>query len=71
VTKRLVEIDDQLLERARSAAGTTTIKSTVEAALRQVARDAIAVEHVRRLRRGGVLELDALEAARRPRTARA
>ena len=33
VSKRLVDIDDNLLERARRAAGTPTIKATVEAGL--------------------------------------
>lgn len=37
MTKRLVEIDDEVLEAARSALGTSTIKATVEEALRQVA----------------------------------
>jgi Arc/MetJ family transcription regulator len=70
VTKHLVEIDDQLLARARSAAGTTTIKSTVETALRQLVREDVAVEHVRRLRRRPLLDVAALEEARRPRSAR-
>jgi Arc/MetJ family transcription regulator len=69
VTKHLVDIDDQLLERARSAAGTTTIKGTVETALRQLAHDDVVVEHVRRLRRGPVLDVAALDEARRPRPA--
>jgi Arc/MetJ family transcription regulator len=67
LTKHLVEIDDQLLEQARSAAGTTTIKSTVETALRQLARGDIVLEHVRRLRREPLLDIAALEEARRPR----
>lgn len=35
-TKRLVEIDDELLTRARAAASTSTIKATVETALRRL-----------------------------------
>ncbi len=35
MAKRLVEIDDQVLEDARRALGTTTIKDTVNIALRE------------------------------------
>jgi Arc/MetJ family transcription regulator len=35
VAKRLVEIDDQVLEDARVALGTSTIKDTVNTALRE------------------------------------
>ncbi|HSL82494.1 MAG TPA: hypothetical protein VLF66_06925 [Thermoanaerobaculia bacterium] len=43
-TKRLVDIDDDLLERARSVAGTKTIKETVNTELERLADD----EKVRR-----------------------
>lgn len=33
MTKRLVDIDDEVLERARVILGTTTLKDTVNAAL--------------------------------------
>jgi Arc/MetJ family transcription regulator len=36
MTKRLIEIEDGLLEQARQALGTQTIKDTVTTALRQV-----------------------------------
>jgi Arc/MetJ family transcription regulator len=36
VTKRLIEIDDDLLERARSATGSRTISDTVRRALEGV-----------------------------------
>jgi Arc/MetJ family transcription regulator len=36
MTKRLIEIEDGLLEQARQALGTETIKDTVTTALRQV-----------------------------------
>ena len=36
MTKRLIEIDDALLESARAALQTPTIKATVEEALRRV-----------------------------------
>jgi Arc/MetJ family transcription regulator len=68
VTKRLVEIDDDLLERARSSAGTSTIKATVEAGLRQLADDALIRRHIERLRRPRALDAAALEAARVPRS---
>jgi Arc/MetJ family transcription regulator len=67
-TKRLVEIDDELLDRARAAAGTDTIKATVETALRRLADHDTALRHVARLRRKGALDLTHLEEARRPRT---
>jgi Arc/MetJ family transcription regulator len=37
VVKRLVEIDDEFLEAARTALGTSTIKATVNEALRLAA----------------------------------
>ena len=69
VTKHLVDIDPDLLEQARAAAGTETIRATVEAGLRQLANVELAVKHVRRLRKGG-LDLAKLEAARTPRMTR-
>jgi Arc/MetJ family transcription regulator len=38
MVKRLVDIEDSLLEQARDALGTSTIKETVAAALRQAVR---------------------------------
>lgn len=70
MAKRLVEIDDDLLERARSIAGTGTIKETVNAALQRLAGDESAMRHVERLRGSGALDLVRIEEARRPRTAR-
>lgn len=69
MTKRLVEIDDNLLERARSVAGTSTIKATVEAGLRQLADETLIRRHIERLRRPGALDASALERARLPRSA--
>ena len=66
VTKRLVEIDDGVLERARAASGARTIKETVDLALRSLANDALVRVHVDRLRREP-LDPDAVERARRPR----
>jgi Arc/MetJ family transcription regulator len=36
VTKRLIEVDDDKLARVRTLLGTTTLKSTVDAALDEV-----------------------------------
>src|SRR5687768_15046177 len=46
MAKRLVDIDDALLERARSIAGTQTIKETVNAALQRLVDDEKVVRHV-------------------------
>ena len=70
MTKRLVEIDDELLSRARAAAGTPTIKATVETALQRLVDHDTAMRHVARLRREGALDLARLEEARRPATGR-
>jgi Arc/MetJ family transcription regulator len=69
VTKRLVDIDDALLERARAAAGTATIKDTVAVALDRLVDRESALRHVRRLRRKGALDLQKIERSRRPRAA--
>ena len=66
MTKRLVEIDDGLLAQARAAAGTKTIKATVETALRGLVDRDTALRHVARLRKKGALDLTLLEEARRP-----
>ena len=68
--KRLVDIDDDLLERARSIAGTRTIKDTVNAALQRLVDDERVLRHIERLRGSGALDLAKVEEARRPRTAR-
>ncbi|MDP9120371.1 MAG: type II toxin-antitoxin system VapB family antitoxin [Acidobacteriota bacterium] len=70
MAKRLVEIDDDLLERARSIARTSTIKETVNAALQRLVDDERVMRHVERLRGSGALDLARIEEARRPRTAR-
>jgi Arc/MetJ family transcription regulator len=69
VTKRLIEIDDELLAQARRAAGTATIKATVEIALRGLIDRQTAQKHVERLRRPGTLDLGRIERARSPRLA--
>jgi Arc/MetJ family transcription regulator len=70
MAKRLVEIDDDLLERARSIARTGTIKETVNAALQRLVDDERVMRHVERLRGSGALDLARIEEARRPRTGR-
>jgi len=70
MAKRLVEIDDDLLERARTIARTGTIKETVNAALQRLVDDDRVMRHVERLRGSGALDLARIEEARRPRTAR-
>jgi len=70
VTKRLVDIDDDLLERARSIAGTSTIKETLNTALRRLVDDERVLRHIERLRSAGALDLARIDETRRPRTAR-
>jgi Arc/MetJ family transcription regulator len=38
MTKRLVDIDDEILDEARRALGTTTLKDTVNQSLRNAAK---------------------------------
>jgi Arc/MetJ family transcription regulator len=66
--KRLVDIDDDLLEQARTIAGTDTIKDTVNAALRRLVDDERVLRHIERLRGLGTLARAKVEEARRPRT---
>ena len=70
MTKRLVEIDDDLLERARNAAGSSTIKDTVTRALQRLVDDEIVLRHIERLRRPGALDMAKIEEARRPQVIR-
>jgi Arc/MetJ family transcription regulator len=70
VSKRLVEIDDDLLEQARRVTGAPTIRATVDTALRAVVDSETAIQHVARLRRRGALDLRLLAAARDPRLTR-
>lgn len=48
MSKRLVDIDDELLDAARRLLGTDTIKATVNTALRQSVHAAERREHVDR-----------------------
>ena len=67
MSKHLVEIDSTLLQRARSAAGTATIRATVEAGLRRLADQREVVEHIRWLRKGPGIDLEWLERSRASR----
>jgi Arc/MetJ family transcription regulator len=51
MTKRLVDIDDQLLEQAREASGEKTIRGTVEAGLKRLVNEQLRKDHIERLRR--------------------
>ena len=67
MTKRLVDIDDGLLERAKSIAGTDTIKDTVNTALEHLVDEETVLRHIRWLRDEGGLDLVEIEDARHPR----
>jgi Arc/MetJ family transcription regulator len=49
VTKRLVDIDDDLLDRAREILGADTIKDTVNGALDEVIRLELRRQHAEQL----------------------
>lgn len=49
MTKRLVDIDDDLLEQVRQVLGAATMKEAVNGALRHVVDFELRLEHVRRL----------------------
>lgn len=50
MTKRLVDIDDSVLDEARAALGTDTIKETVNTALTQATALAARREHLQRFK---------------------
>jgi Arc/MetJ family transcription regulator len=52
MTKTLVNVDDDLLQLARRILGTTTKKDTINAALREVARQDAAETFLTRARSG-------------------
>jgi len=58
VTKRLVDIDDDLLEEVTRILGTTSMKETVNQALEEVVKLAHRREHILRLRTKEGLDLD-------------
>jgi|Tabmets5t2r1_1033131.scaffolds.fasta_scaffold13902_4 Arc/MetJ family transcription regulator len=56
--RTLVEIDPELLDAAKSSLGTTTIKDTVDRALREVVRQQVTREHLRDMHTLDGLDLD-------------
>ena len=58
VTKRLVDIDDDLLEQVREMTGAATMEAAVNAALQHVVDFDLRLRHVRRL-----LTLDGIDLA--------
>jgi Arc/MetJ family transcription regulator len=54
VTKRLIELDDELLARAQRELNTTGVSDTVRAALRQAASAAARARQMTWLREGGM-----------------
>lgn len=57
VTKRLIDLDDELLETARRELGTTTITDTVRAALREAATHRARSRQIEWLTSGGLAPL--------------
>ncbi|WP_420444372.1 type II toxin-antitoxin system VapB family antitoxin [Candidatus Poriferisodalis sp.] len=49
MTKRLVDIDDELLEQARRITGASTMKETVNAALKHTVEAELRLRHARRI----------------------
>jgi Arc/MetJ family transcription regulator len=56
--RTLVEIDPDLLDAAKSFLGTTTIKDTIDQALREVVRAQVTGEHLRDMHKLEGLDLD-------------
>jgi Arc/MetJ family transcription regulator len=54
VTKRLIDLDDDLLARAQHALNTSGVSDTVRAALREAASAAARARQVAWLREGGL-----------------
>ena len=67
MTKRHIEIDDDLLAKAQEITGEKTYKGTIEVALQGVIDREVAMRHVAWLKQKESLGLKALEEARRPR----
>jgi Arc/MetJ family transcription regulator len=57
VTKRLIDLDDDLLEAAQRELGTSGVSDTVRVALRQAAAAAARARQVEWLAEGGLAEL--------------
>lgn len=61
MTKRLIDVDDDLLGAARDALGAGTMKDTVNAALRAVTDMELRRRHVARLHADGLPDLRSAE----------
>jgi len=61
VTKRLVDINDDLLDRAREILGAETMKATVNGALDELVRMDLRRQHAERLASMRGLDLDNAE----------
>ncbi len=57
MTKRLIDIDDDLLEQAREITGAATMKETVNRALQEVINLELRQRHLDRLATGEGLDL--------------
>ena len=57
MTKRLVDIDDSLLDRARELIGAATIKEAVNTSLRELVHAELRRRHLRRLVTGEGIDL--------------
>ena len=57
MTKRLVDIDDALLDQARKLIGVATIKEAVNTSLRELIHAELRRRHLRRLETGEGIDL--------------
>ena len=64
MTKRLIDIDDDLLEEVRDLIGASTMKEAVNGALQHVVDFDLRVRHVQRLRSMEGIDLDDAELMR-------
>ena len=68
MTKRLIEIDDELLQEARRVTGERTMRGTVEAGLHLILSQEAGLKHLARLRDKETFELtsEEMKALRNP-----
>lgn len=57
MTKRLIDIDDELLEQAQTELGTTGVSDTVRLALQQAAAASARLRQIEWLQAGGLEEM--------------
>ncbi|MDE0065625.1 MAG: type II toxin-antitoxin system VapB family antitoxin [Acidimicrobiaceae bacterium] len=58
MTKRLIDIDDDILAEARAVTGAATMKETINIALRHIVETELRLRHVKRLQ-----DLDGMDLA--------